>query len=117
MEVYEEKSLYQIDNIDGVLQKLFTRGQFDVRPKLFLNPGDFPEGSSTFVREAHGKKKFLVRRDSLSATAKQAAQATGANVSRIKSSVIPNVIVVLQVTINMQARTYSNKMACSKITR
>ena len=57
MEVYEEKSLYQMDTIDGVLQKLFTRGQFDVRPKLFLNPGDFPEGSSTFVREAHGKKE------------------------------------------------------------
>ena len=55
MEVDEEKSLYKMGTIEGVLQTLFTRGQFDVRPESFLNPGDLPERSSTFVREAHGK--------------------------------------------------------------
>ena len=49
---------------------------------------------------------FLVRRDSLGATARQVAQATGANVSRIKFSVIPNAIVVLHITTNMQARKW-----------
>ena len=52
MEVDEEGT------IEGVSQDLFTRGQFDVCPESFLNPGDFPKRSSTFVREAYRKTKI-----------------------------------------------------------
>ena len=89
-------------NINGVV----IRGQFDVRPESFLNPGGFPERSSTLVREGQGKTDVPGAQGFTRSTTRQVAQATEANVSRIKSTLIPNAIVVLHITTNMQARKW-----------
>ena len=57
-EVDKEKSMYRIGTLHGVLNGMYTRGQFEICKEKFMSVDDVPTTLTTTVRECHAKSSI-----------------------------------------------------------